>query len=166
MHEHPKDDPELLSEIEKLGYDPRDVDVSQTPKHAIFLYVGCGLSMLIAWVVMLVIDKDQVTTVEPAALTRDRMPEEPYPILQSNITAKKDIEDLRLEEKVRAESAGWVDKEAGIAHIPVATAIDLLLEEGFPTEPAGVVDVAAPEEGAEVTDVEDVVEGTIMEDGQ
>lgn len=131
MHEHPQDDPELLSEIEKLGYDPRDVDVEKTPWHAIYLYVGVGFSIFLAWFVMWVIDRSQVTVTEPAKLARDRLPEPPYPLLQSNATVKKDIEDLRAIERVKTEFAGWVDEEAGVARIPVETAIDLMLEQGF-----------------------------------
>ncbi|MEZ5361889.1 MAG: hypothetical protein R2748_05955 [Bryobacterales bacterium] len=34
----------------------------------------------------------------------------------------------------RASSYGWVDRESGVAHIPVERAMDLLLEEGFPQQ--------------------------------
>lgn len=133
MHEHEKDDPEVLSEIEELGYDPRDVDVDKTPMHAAYLYGFVLFSIFLAWFVMWMLDSSQVSTVEPTEVVRDHMPEESFPLIQSNITAKKDIEDLRALEHVMTDTAGWVDKEAGVARIPVETAIGLMLEEGFET---------------------------------
>ena len=133
MHENEQDDPEVLSEIEKLGYDPRDVDVAKTPMHAVYLYGGIAASIFMAWLVMWVLDRSQVTTPEPSDFVRERAPEEPFPLLQSNITAKKDIEDLRALEHVKKSTAGWVDEEAGVARIPVETAIGLMLDEGFET---------------------------------
>lgn len=134
MHEHEQDDPEVLSEIEKLGYDPRDVDVDKMPWHAVYLYGFVLFAIVLAWFVMWILDRSQVSTVEPTEVVRDRVPEEPFPLIQSNITAKKDIEDLRALEHVKTDTAGWVDEEAGVTRIPVETAIDLMLEEGFKSE--------------------------------
>ena len=47
--------------------------------------------------------------------------------------------DLRRQQQVeqeRYEGYGWVDEGAGLAHIPVEEAIDLLLEKGLPTRGA------------------------------
>ena len=80
------------------------------------------------------LDRSQVTTPGPSDFVRERVPEKPFPLIQSNITAKKDIEDLRALEHVMKSTAGWVDEEAGVARIPVETAIGLMLEEGFATQ--------------------------------
>jgi hypothetical protein len=33
-------------------------------------------------------------------------------------------------------SYGWIDKSAGVAHIPIQRAMDLVLQKGLPTRPA------------------------------
>lgn len=144
MHEHPKDDPELLSEIEKLGYDPRDIKVDKgMAMHAVFLYVGIGLSVLLAWGVMWWIDRSQVVVPEASSMQRDRVPEQPDPLLQSNITAHKDIADLRKLEVAKTDYATWVDKEAGVARIPIAAAMEIMLEQGFEEGNTSVVEPAS-----------------------
>lgn len=128
MHEHHQDDPETLSELQKLGYDPRDVPVEKTWIHAVLLYVGVAASMVFAWFVMTVFDRAQVGRPEKQEV-RATTPQEPYPVLQTNTTARTDINDLRHEERVKRDTAGWVDESKGVAHIPVDTAKGLVLEE-------------------------------------
>jgi hypothetical protein len=134
MHEHEQDDPEVLSEIEKLGYDPRDVPVEQTPKHAFFLFFSCFLVGLVAWGVMAAIDRFEgsKSTGRQELPVRRSEPKDPYPLLQTNMTAKTDIHKLRAEEQVKTDTAGWVDEGKGVARIPVSVAIEKLLSEGMP----------------------------------
>jgi hypothetical protein len=161
MHEHHEDDPEVLSEIERLGYDPRDVPVGETPKHAIALFLSVGAVMLVSWGIMAAIDRYQGSNIvgrkDVTEVQRDRMPEEPYPILQTNRSAKQDIRDLRKDEMIKTTTYGWVDKEAGVASIPVESAKAMLLSEGLPVTvtqgmPASVTgeDPSAP--GTRVTE--------------
>jgi hypothetical protein len=160
MHEHHEDDPEVLSEIEKLGYDPRDVPVEETPKHAIGLFVAWGVMMLLAAGVMWVIDwtAGSASLGKPAQAERRVTPEDPYPLLQSNLTAKTDIHDLRDKERAKTERAGWVDEGKGIARIPIDVAMEKVLQEGQPRAssgaPASVTgqDPAAPGTAVETTE--------------
>ncbi len=129
MHDHNHDDPETLSEIEKLGYDPRDVPVEKTWIHAVLLYASIAVTMVLAWLVMTVFDRAQVGKPQSATAVRSSTPPEPYPLLQSNKTAKTDIIDLRKAEQIKTDTAGWVDQGKGIAHIPVEDAKHLVLED-------------------------------------
>ena len=43
-----------------------------------------------------------------------------------------DLQALRAEEEKVLSSYGWVDQDAGIVHIPIDRAMDLLLEQGLP----------------------------------
>jgi hypothetical protein len=133
MHEHQSDDPEILSEIEKLGYDPRDVPVEQTKKHAIALFLSCGVMMLLAYGVMALIDRleGSKSTGQQPLPERRVQPEDPYPLLQSNRGAKQDIHDLRAVEAAKTDTAGWVDQGKGVARIPVSVAIEKVLSEGI-----------------------------------
>lgn len=122
MHEHEEDDPELLSDLVRLGYDYRDVKVDGMWKHAIGLFGGVGICAALGYATMWYFDSQQVLGNEGREARTQDLPEQPYPLLQSNVTVKKDIKDLRAQEKLKTDTAGWVDKDAGVAHIPVSVA--------------------------------------------
>lgn len=50
--------------------------------------------------------------------------------------AAVELAERRAEETARLSSYGWIDREANVAHIPVARAIDLIVQNGFPAESA------------------------------
>lgn len=54
----------------------------------------------------------------------------PAPRLQVN--PAEDLKVYRSEEDVKLNTYGWVDKGAGIVHIPIERAMELSLERGFP----------------------------------
>jgi hypothetical protein len=58
----------------------------------------------------------------------------PKPRLQENPAG--DLVRMRAEEQRRIDSYGWVDRKAGIAHIPVERAMDILAKTGLPKVPA------------------------------
>jgi hypothetical protein len=51
----------------------------------------------------------------------------PAPRLQ--VTDQRDLEALRRAEAERLEGYGWVDRKAGVVHIPIERAMDLLSGE-------------------------------------
>ena len=66
---------------------------------------------------------------DPAAspLPEANMPHvPPGPRLQT--TPEKDLATMRAEEDARLTSYGWVDQSAGIAHIPIQRAIEILAQ--------------------------------------
>jgi len=58
------------------------------------------------------------------------MPEAPAPLLQSNITAKKDTVDLRKKEADKLATYGWANKEKTAAKIPVEEAMNMVASQG------------------------------------
>jgi hypothetical protein len=75
----------------------------------------------------------------------DRKLEQPLPLypaprLQSDPAA--DMTDFRNREIERLDSVGWSDRDKRIVHIPIALAMQKLVEEGIPAWPAG----AAPKQ--------------------
>jgi hypothetical protein len=54
----------------------------------------------------------------------------PEPRLQT--TPWEDLKKFRAEEDVHLHSYGWVDKTAGVAHLPIDKAKALLLQRGLP----------------------------------
>ena len=57
-------------------------------------------------------------------------------------------EQARLHDEPILYGYGWVDQKAGIAHIPVQRAIDLVLQNGLPTRPASAQ--TAKDEGSTI----------------
>jgi hypothetical protein len=70
--------------------------------------------------------KEQVPP-SPLAHTREPTPE---PLLQ--VYAAEDLQEMRAAEDAALNGYGWVDKEAGIARIPVEKAIEVLANKGLP----------------------------------
>ena len=66
----------------------------------------------------------------------------PAPALQPDAAAE--LNKFRSGEEERLNSYGWVDQKAGIVHIPIERAMDLVAQRGLPTRPAP----ALPEEAA------------------
>jgi hypothetical protein len=75
----------------------------------------------------------------------ERLP--PEPRLQANPAV--DMERLREQEDAILTTYGWVDRQAGIARMPIDVAMRQILEEGLPVrQPDG----APPAAGAPATD--------------
>jgi hypothetical protein len=56
----------------------------------------------------------------------------PLPLPFEDRTSPQQLAEHRAQALERLNSAGWVDQEAGIAHIPIETAMELLAERGLP----------------------------------
>jgi hypothetical protein len=71
---------------------------------------------------------------------RSAMPERPGasppsgPSLQAE--PRVDLRSWLAARREQLEGYGWVDREAGIARIPIERAMQILLERGFPVAPA------------------------------
>ena len=57
----------------------------------------------------------------------------PEPRLEDN--ERTEINDTRYAEEQRLNSSGWVDQNAGVAHIPIERAMQLTAQRGLPTMP-------------------------------
>lgn len=64
--------------------------------------------------------------------TGRRLPPEP----RLQVTPELDLRAYRAEEERRVASWGWVDEKAGIAHIPVERAMEIVASRGLPSRPA------------------------------
>jgi hypothetical protein len=68
-----------------------------------------------------------------------RPPSSPSP-LDDMPAIQRDLKHTQLR---RLQSLGWVDRQAGLAHVPIDVAVRHLLEQGLPTFPAqGAPDTA------------------------
>jgi hypothetical protein len=101
----------------------------------------------------------QSPLVQPStASTRDVSPGDitnfPQPRLESD--ERLEINDFRMQEEKTLHSYGWVDQSAGVVHIPIDRAMQLLAQRGLPTRPqAGITpssDVNTAKEAARRSD--------------
>jgi len=78
----------------------------------------------------------------------------PQPQLQPNPAA--DLNKFRAQEEEILNSYGWADQQAGIAHIPIEQAIDIIAQRGLPVRqgsenPATTAQAAEVERGPTAT---------------
>jgi hypothetical protein len=56
---------------------------------------------------------------------------------------------MREYEEQRLRTAGWIDRQAGVAHIPIEQAMDLVAQRGLPWKPTP--GAPAPEIGVTIS---------------
>jgi hypothetical protein len=77
---------------------------------------------------------EQDTREPDQAKTHEKIQQEfPEPRLEDN--ERTELNDFRYSEEERLNSAGWVDQSAGVAHIPITRAMELIAQRGLPTVP-------------------------------
>lgn len=121
---------------EPIGHETRDVRVRLVVWFAVGL-VGAGLIVhlllagLYRW----------LETQNPSPFSPSRIVVAPpgnvapAPRLQTNPQA--DLAGFAAAEEKRLHSYGWVDQDAGIVHIPIERALELIAERGLPTRGPG-----------------------------
>ncbi len=73
------------------------------------------------------------TETDTRVVSPDEIKKFPEPRLEKN--ERVEINDFRLKEEQTLNSYGWVDQKAGIVHIPIDRAMELLAQKGLPTTP-------------------------------
>jgi hypothetical protein len=67
-------------------------------------------------------------TVTPATIQQF-----PEPRLEDN--ERTELNDFRYKEEEKLNSYGWVDQNAGVVHIPITRAMEVIAQKGLPTTP-------------------------------
>jgi hypothetical protein len=92
-------------------------------------------------------EHDQMTTASPLVTSRgpaarvvtkdymEKFKENGTPMLESD--ERGQFKDFLLKQEGQLNSYGWIDQQAGVAHIPIERAMDLVVERGLPVRPAG-----------------------------
>ena len=80
------------------------------------------------------------TAVGPASrvVTKDyleKFKENGAPMLEND--EKSQFKDFLLKQEEQLNTYGWVERDAGVVHIPIQQAMDLIQERGLPVLPAG-----------------------------
>jgi hypothetical protein len=60
-----------------------------------------------------------------------------FPLPRLEVNERAEIYGTRFKEEELLNTYGWVDQKAGVAHIPIDRAMDLIAQQGLPTAPTG-----------------------------
>ena len=125
LHNDDRDNPEVVHEMS-------DVNVGAILRFGAALLITAAIAHVFLWWLLGVYERQYArsqTQVYPmAAGQQDRLP--PEPRLQND--PQQDLSDLRTKQENLLKGYGWVNKEAGIARIPIEDAMRIVVERGLP----------------------------------
>jgi hypothetical protein len=126
------------------GFEETDVNVTAVGKFAVALVIMTVLAMLLLVGVFKYFQSQgggQARSVDPAKVF-------PQPQLQT--TPIPDLKAIRAAEEQVLTSYGWVDAQKGVVRIPIARAMDMLVQRGLPVRaeapPQSASSVSVPTE--------------------
>jgi len=120
-----------------VAYEKRDVNPHAILWVGVAIIVSAVIIHFAVWGLFDLFNRSEARKGKPpASLVNMKRQPPPAPRLQTDAPA--DLQELRNREDAALESYGWVDRERGIARIPVERAMELLVERGLPkSQPAG-----------------------------
>jgi len=125
LHKADADNPAVVHE-------ESDVDVSAILRYgAALLLVAAIVHVFLFWLMGVYgrrHERAQTQVYPMAAGQQDRRP--PEPRLQTD--PQQDLRDLRSRQEDLLKGYGWVNKEAGVARIPIEDAMKIVVERGLP----------------------------------
>ena len=120
-----------LQRAERLGYEPTDADVKAILVIVLIVVaVVCIFAAALGGMIVLFGTEAERPQVGPFAHARI---EPPPPRLEA--APKQALEEVQHHEQQVLESYGWLDREAGIARIPIEQAMQLLATRGWTFRP-------------------------------
>lgn len=126
----------------EVSYDRTDMNAKAIVGFLIALAIAGVLMHLTLWSVYKYLagpEKAATPTAGPIQSTTRQLPQGdpertfPAPRLQSDDVA--DMDKFRAYEEQELNSYGWIDQNAGVAHIPIEQAMLTLAKQGLPTRP-------------------------------
>ncbi|MEI7642849.1 MAG: hypothetical protein WCJ55_00950 [Chloroflexales bacterium] len=124
-HSEPGADPESIA----VGHELKDANVGPL----VFAALGLGVLLLVSFIVMGVVLRSTGNTLADTSsdlptTTAMQMQIPPSPRLQQN--AVIDGNQIIADATKKLAGYGWVDQQAGAAHIPIERAMELVVERG------------------------------------
>ena len=125
-----------------VTFEPRDIDIGTIARYLVYLAITIVIALVICVPILNVLTKyvaeqDPPMPAVRAAMTQQQRDEKqlpPQPRLQgvpgSTNDPQQDMRDKLAADTRANETFAWVDKEKGIAQIPVADAMKIIAERG------------------------------------
>lgn len=139
VHTHDHIDEEYGPTPPGAKYEHTDIDARVGYQFALWLFVSMIVSFGIVYGTFWFFEGRERTANEAAqqyplaASVPHKQP--PSPNLQTQ--PFKDVYNLHLGENEKLTSYGWVDKDGGVARIPIDRAMEVMLQRGFPARTEG-----------------------------
>ena len=136
-HAHPHGS---LENVE-VAHEHSDINIRGIVWFMVLLVTVAVLTHTAMWGLFLALEKYEASNdpfVTPLAAPAGQLP--PEPRLQT--TPWQDLTRFRADERTRIESYGWVDQNAGVGHVPIERAKELLLQRGLPARTDGSDDAS------------------------
>jgi hypothetical protein len=118
----------------RAGYETSDL----SPRAIALFGLGLALTVIVVMLItygLWVLFRDSEARRAAWLSPLSSMPD-PITAPRLEIEPGRELKALRREEEARLNSYGWVDREKGLAHIPIDRAIEILAEKGLPTRPS------------------------------
>jgi hypothetical protein len=132
-----------------VTFEPRDIDIGTIARYLLYLAITILIALVICVPILNVLTKyvaeqDAPMPAVRAAMTQQQRDEKqlpPQPRLQgvpgSTNDPQQDMRDKMAADTRANKTFAWIDKEKGIAQIPVADAMKIIAEKGaVPAAPA------------------------------
>jgi hypothetical protein len=124
------------------GYEHSDVPVRPL---GIFIGTLAGSLIVVTGIVAALfwLFEDEAAENDPPPLPlAQENPVTPGPLLQ--VSPREDLDDMRRREREHLDSSAWLDRDGGVARIPIDRAIAISVERGLPNWPAAEGAAAQP----------------------
>ena len=133
------------------GYETSDVAIRGIVRFGIGLAVATAVVVVAMWGFFRVLlrREDRVDVPVPAMVAASLRRTPPEPRLEANPLEPR--RRMRAREDAVLTTYGWVDRQTGVARIPIGRAMELLVENGLPPSKP-VVPVATPAAGKRETE--------------
>ncbi|MEA3212566.1 MAG: hypothetical protein QOE70_5623 [Chthoniobacter sp.] len=119
-----------MPELDPAGHERRDISARAVMWFAISLVAA----LIVIFVGTRIFEGVLARTdhADATAMAAPRV-EPPPPRLQTDPVA--DLATFRAAEEARLHTYGWIDRNAGLIHVPIERAMDLIAERGLPVRP-------------------------------
>jgi len=111
------------------AHEEKDVDVASMFLIALILFLSCALIFLCIGGVMRFLSIKKAAREAPPRVA-PMAGAFPQPRVQ--VWPALELEKLRVAEDAQLNSYGWANRDAGVVHIPIHRAMQLILERGLP----------------------------------
>jgi hypothetical protein len=128
---------------ESLGYETRDANLRAILWLAVSITATVLVAHLLLWVLLRALEGSAARRDPVISPLAETAPLPPEPRLQN--TPVRDLAEFRAQEEKLLGSYGWADKEKTKVRIPIARAMELLVERGEPNIEAQATDAGAGE---------------------
>jgi hypothetical protein len=134
MRDHSKE-PDDKNLLEEMGYEPTDIKSQVLPRTTGIFFLFVIVSFGLSWLFIYIVAPDMAIVPDASRLERKRVPPPEAPLVQSSMTAKKDMIELAREETAKATTYAWTDRNNGKVRIPIDQAMEIVARDGLPERP-------------------------------